>query len=204
MYKVTVQLEGIERRKGATGLLHIAAGFFLLAKTWDYYRLSSFNNTPEVAFYFLVVLLCLGYGFFKKFIDSGNKYNQWLRVIQAAAFGLMGFKLADSSSRWVVMVVFVWAGICIFLALTEKKVYSDAVMIFNNDNIKVPGYVTDKMLPWIDMEDVVVRTDYITLFQKGGTYVQYEVLKNMDGPVVDEINLYCAKQIEKAASLAVS
>src|SRR5215217_5876916 len=89
MHKLAVKLDSIERRKRSTGVLHIAAGFFLLLKTGDYVALLQYQHFWLALPFFIVALVSLLYGFLKKLYDPQARLNRWVRLVQVCAFALL-------------------------------------------------------------------------------------------------------------------
>ncbi len=86
MYTVAVKIEGLEKRRRSTALVHIIVGFFLLIKCIDLYKyLDEKSITPLLPFAF-VGILSLIYGFFRKRIDISAKHNIALRFLQTVSF----------------------------------------------------------------------------------------------------------------------
>lgn len=201
MHRLAVKLEGIERRKRTTGLLHIAAGFFLLLKSLDYFGLQqpAFQSTLP---YFLAAVVSLVYGGFKKLWDPQAKWNRWIRLMQVCAFAVLAINFISFGQTVSAVLLFAWSIGCLLLMFTERKVFHDAEMLFGRDGIFIPGYFTNRRLFWSNLKDVVVRPDYITIFQKDDSFLQYEVLKKAEAPALDEIALYCSQQIRAATQTA--
>lgn len=201
MYKLPVKLDGIERRKRTTGLLHIAAGCWLLLKSFDYLRLQQGQHAWTVLPFFLAALAAIVYGVFKKFWDPAARFNPWLRLMQVCIFSVLAMHFLSFNRTLDTILLFAWAIGCLLLMFTERKVFHDAGMQFGQEGIFIPGYFTNRRLFWNNIKDVIVRPDYITIFQKDDTFLQYEVLKNMNASELDEIALYCREQIHSKAAL---
>ena len=198
MHKLPVKLHDIERRKRTTGVLHIAAGFFLLLKSFDYYSLQHFMHFLNLLPFFIAALLSLLYGFLKKKHDPQTRLNRWVRLMQVCAFTILGIDFITFNKTFSVVVLFAWAIGCLLLMFTERKVFHDAEMLFNQDGIFIPGYFTNQRLFWTSIQDVIIRPDYITIFRQNETFLQYEVLKKLNGAKLDEIALYCNEQIKQS------
>jgi hypothetical protein len=202
MHKLAVKLEGIERRKRTTGLLHVAAAFFLLLKSLDYLGLQHVPDILILLPYFFATVASLVYGLLKKFLDPQAKYNAWVRLLQVCVFTLLALDFIPFGKTVSVVVLFAWAVGCLLLMFTERKVFHDAEMIFHSEGIFIPGYFTNRRLFWRQVKEVVVRPDYITIFQADDRFLQYEVLKNMEVPALNEIALYCKQQIQATTQTA--
>lgn len=197
MHKLAVKLHDIERRKRTTGLLHIAAGFYLLLTSLDYWMVQPDRVFLNTVPFFIVALLSLLYGVLKKFHDPQAKLNRWVRLMQVCAFTVLAMDFIPVGKTLSVILLFAWAVGCLLLMFTERKVFHDAEMLFNRDGIFIPGYFSNRRLFWTSITDVVIRPDYITIFQSNDTFLQYEVLKKLNTATLDEIALYCTEQIRQ-------
>jgi len=203
MFKLAVKLEGIERRKRTTSWLHAAAGFYLLVKSFDYFRLQHGQHLLWVWLYVAAGFVSLLYGVLKKLRDPNARFNPAIRLLQVCVFTLLAIDFIPFESRTLdVMLLFTWAVGCLLLLFTERKVYNDAEMVFAKEGIFIPGYFSNRRLFWNNISEVVVRPDYITIFQGNERYLQYEVLKNTHPSALDEIALYCREQVLLATKAA--
>jgi hypothetical protein len=202
MHKLAVKLEGIERRKRTTGLLHLAAGFFLLLKSLDYLGLHHVSGILILLPYFFAAVVSLAYGLLKKFLDPQAKYNAWVRLLQVCVFALLAIEFISFGKPLSALLLAAWSVGCLLLMFTERKVFQDAEMVFHREGIFIPGYFTNRRLFWSHVKEVVVRPDYLTIFQTDDRFLQYEVLKKMEASALDEIALYCRQQIQTATKAA--
>jgi hypothetical protein len=196
MLSLAVKLDGIERRKRSTGLLHIAAGCFLLAKGVDYLVYFNYQRLLVTVPVFAVVLVSIVYGFLKRKIDPAARFNHWVRLMQVCMFTILGINFIGLGRQLDVIVLLIWAIICLFLMFTERKVFHDSHMVFNKNGIYIPGYFKSHRLFWNNIKEVVARPDYITIFKGDDKFVQLEVLKNVTPAELETINTYCQQQIK--------
>jgi hypothetical protein len=197
MHKLAVKLDGIERRKRTTGLLHIAAGFFLLLQSIDYIGVKQYQNLSSAWPFFAAAILSLLYGVLKKKWDPQSKYNAWIRLLQVCVFTILAIDLIPYSKTVSVLLLFVWAIGCLLLMFTERKVFHDAEMLINRDGIFIPGYFTNRRLFWSNISEIVIRPDYVTIFQSNESFLQYEVLKKLETTALEELALYCKEQLSR-------
>ncbi len=203
MHSLAVKLDGIERRKRSTGLLHIAAGCFLLAKGVDYLFYFNYQRIGMAVPVFAAVIISLAYGFFKRKLDPAARHNHWVRLLQVGLFTILGINFINLGRQLDVAVLFIWAVICLFLMFTERKVFHDSQMVFNKDGIYIPGYFKSHRLFWNNIKEVVARPDYITIFQANDKYVQLELLREVPATELEHINSFCRQQIEYTTNTTI-
>lgn len=195
MFKISVKLEGIERRKRSTGLLHIVAGFFLVLSTGSYYSNSSGVNLSLMVPVYLVAALSLGYGAFRKKIDPAARYNHWIRVLQFLTFSYLSISFSQLISNLQVASLILWAVVILFLMFTERKMFEDTDLQIKEEGVFVPGYFRSHVIPWQVMEAFVLRPDFLTITRKDQKYVQLELLKGLTATEIQAINNFCQIQI---------
>jgi hypothetical protein len=196
MYNVPVRLDGIERRKRSTGLLHVVAGFFLIASTGMY-----FGENPGVSLAWIlpvygVALLSLGYGFTRTRFDPGARLNHWVRVLQFITFALLSITLLNEASAARVVSLAIWAIVILLLMFTERKVFHDTDLQVKRDGVLVPGYLRNHLLPWQQIESFILRSDYLTITRKNHKYVQLELMADLPAEDIRQINAFCNQQIK--------
>ena len=196
MYTIDIRIEGIERRKQSTGLLHLAAGFFLLVKTIDLFKYQQYKNLLAVLPFLLAAVAFLVYGFIKKKVDPAAKYNHWIRTLEFLAFALLGILMINKGKPLDYFILFAWAIICLFLMFTERKMFHDAKMSFKKDGIFIPGYFYNKLIFWNNIKEIVARQDFVTIFYPNNKFLQYEVVSHINEEDLVEINRFCAGQIQ--------
>lgn len=195
MLKIPVKIEGIERRKRSTGLLHVVAGFFLIANAGTYNQLHHYEHWLVVIPVYVIALLSLFYGFGRKRIDPLARYNHWLRMLQLGVFAVLGVLMINEGKSLTAASLFLWAGITLLLLFSERKVFHDTALQLKEDGIHVPGYFRDHVLPWSIIEELVLRQDYVTILRKDKKYVQLELLMPVAAEETEQINRYSKAQI---------
>lgn len=196
MYSIPIRIEGIEKRKRGTGLLHVAAAFFLIANAGAYYKQLEYQNFLPVLPVYIVALISLVYGLFRKKIDPPAQYNHWVRMLQFLMFSVLAVFMLKTKMDIRTFTLFLWAVICIPLLFTERKVFHDASLSFSNNNITIPGYFSNKVLPWSVIDNVVIRTDFVTIYYPNNKYVQYEVLDRINQTEIEKIDRFCQQQLK--------
>ena len=198
MYTIPIKVEGIERRKRSTGLLHVIAGLFLMMSAGTYYRQLGCQNLPLVFVFYLVAILSLIYGIFRKRLDPYARFNHWMRMLQFLMFSLLGIFMLKSKTEYHTISLFFWAAASIPLLFTERKIFHDAALSLNKSSVIIPGYFSNKVIPWAFIHSIVVRPDYVTVHYPGNKYAQYEVVNELAGSQIEEINLFCQQQMKEA------
>lgn len=198
MHNLLIKRDGIEKRKRSTGLLHVLAGLFLLLNAVGYYREIGYSKFFTVLPAFLVAAISILYGLFRNRFDPGAHYNHWVRMLQFLVFALMGIYMLKTKMDWINLSLFLWAVICIPLLFTERKIFHDASLNFNQNSIMIPGYFSSKIVPWSAISDIVIRPDFITIYYPGNRYVQYEILDHIPANELETMNQFCQQKLMKA------
>lgn len=195
MHKLVVKLEGLEKRRRNTPLLHLSAAFFLFAKALDYIHFYRFQQFTTAIPFFAVAVLSVVYGLKMKKWDIAGKYNHWLRLIQAGLFILLGFLFFAKPGIIDELISFFWAGVCIYLYIIEKRVFKDLYLQIDQEGIQFPGNYSNQLLDWKSIKEVVARPDYVTIFKENDQFLQMELSQNEEAGKLESINIFCRQQI---------
>lgn len=198
MYSVLIRVEGWEAKRRSVRLLHILAGFFLLVKGIDYYRFTRYEAMWPVVPVLLVAAFALFYGFFRKKLDAPGIYNGRFRLAEAGAFLLLGILLLKTGKAIEYLGVFAFAALTLLLYFTERKLFAEPLLQFNETGISVPGNYGDQLVRWEELTEVVVREDFITLFHIEKKYLQFQVAQDLSTLETAKMNAFSRERIEAA------
>ena len=201
MYTVAVKIEGMDRRRRTTGLMHLIVGFFLLLKSFDLYNYLVEKNTLKFLPFLIVAGLSVFYGTFRSRIDPTAKYNNPLRILQFASFVFFGVVMMQLGKRFDYTVIFIWALVTFLLIFSEKKIFAETALKFTEEGIRIPGSYKEHLVEWDVLEDVTVRHDFITLFHRDKKYLQYQVMQDLSELEVVKMNAFCREKIEQVDKL---
>jgi hypothetical protein len=196
MFTVAVKIEGIDRRRRSTSLVHAIVGFMLLLKSFDlFHYLESRSILPTLPF-LLVGAVSLFYAFFRTRLDASARHNAAVRLLQTITFFSFGFLMFRIGRSIDYISLFIWGLLTLLLFFSEKRVFKETVISFSEKGILIPGSYRDYLVEWKTLEDVVVRHDFITLFHRGKKYLQYQVVQDLSELELVKMNAFCREQIE--------
>ena len=195
MYNLPVKIEGLEKRKRSSGILHMLAGMFIVVTGSKLLRAQGNEFIWLQVIMYVVGVSSMVYGAVRKKIDKQAKYNQWFRLAQMATFLMKGFVLINYEDTITVISLFVWAGVTLLLWFSEKKVFKATELGLSKEGISVPGYYTEHQIPWTLVNDLVVRPDFVTITRENMSYVQLELLADIDRVQINRINEFAREQL---------
>jgi hypothetical protein len=197
MFDIPVKIEGIEKRRQSVGMFHILAGLFLAANASLIFKYLNYNNFWSLLPVYIIALISIIYGSFRKNMDAGFKYNRMLRLLQLLTFLVLAVILLRSENVSRSVSLFLWAAICLALLFTEWFNFTQPIVKINNEGITVPGSFSTKRINWNMLESVKVRKDYITLNYTNNQYLQFEILETLTGTEIERINLFCSDKVDR-------
>jgi hypothetical protein len=192
-YNIPVKIESLEKRRRMTGTLHVVAGFYLLAATTAWIVQRHFQGIPGAIPFGIIALTSISYGFRRRKIDPTARYNSALRGLETVGLGL----LATSQTGMAAYGLFAWAGLSVLLLFSEKVLFQPSVIELHEEGIGLPGSPKPPVLPWSELENIIVRPDYVTLFRHDKKYVQLEVTGAIGPETVEAADAYGKSQIRK-------
>lgn len=196
MYTVAVKIEGMDRRRRSTSLVHAILGFFLLIKSFDLYHFFEGRSVVPALPFLAVGIASLFYAFFRNKVDLTAKHNAGLRLLQTVTFFSFGFLMFRIGRSIDYISLFIWGFLTLILFFSEKRVFKDTVITISENGILIPGTYRDYLVDWSTLESVVVRHDFITLFHRGKKFLQYQVLQDLSELELVKLNAFCSEQIE--------
>lgn len=192
MYSVAIKIEALQGKQRSAALLHVVAGFFLVAKAIDY--ANSEGRVLVIAFVFLAAgILSAIYGMFRKRLDPGGAFNSLFRRAQAAAFFILAMHFMRIDPLISYIGLYLFALVCIILQQTEKKAFEEPLLIMNEEGVRITGHI----IPWKALTELIVREDFITIFHKEKKYLQYQVMQDLSTLELAKMNAYCKEKIEE-------
>lgn len=200
MYSITVKIEGIESRRRSAGLLHVVIGFFMIFNAANYNRFTSYRHVLPIALILLVASISLFYGFFRRKMDLSAHYNYWLRLVQVISFTVLGFLMLGTGRSSDYIGLFVFAALSIVLMFSEKRIFQATTIYLEDAGISLPGYYRNHLIKWEDISEVVVREDFLTLFEANKKYLQFQVLQDLSTLEVAKMNAFCKEKIEERSA----
>ena len=198
MYKIPVKIEAIEKRKKATDPLHMIAGFFLLGIGATLSIDFGYSFLAMLPVY-IIALLSIFYGAIRRRLDLSGTYNHWVRTAQFLTFALLAINTIHVLNNIKISSLVVWGVVTLFLMFTERKVFHDTAITIKAEGLYMPGYFTSHLIPWTNINDLVLRNDFITVGKNNNKYLQLEVLKSFADDELDKINEYSSQSISNAA-----
>lgn len=195
MYKLPVKVDGLEKRKRSSGVLHMLAGLFLIITGTRLLRSEGNELVLLQVVMYVVGIASILYGAIRRKIDRQAKYNHWLRLLQSVSFLVKGIVLLNLEDTITLVSLFVWAGVTLMLYFTERKVFKPTELGLSKEGISVPGFYTDHLIPWELVNDLVVRPDFVTITRENLSYVQLELLADMDRKDINRINEFAREQL---------
>jgi len=204
MYSVTVKIEAIESRRRSAGLLHVLVGFVFLMKAADYYRYLDYALPIPPLPFFAIGLLSLAYGFFRKRLDLLARYNFLLRLVQVIGFATLGLVMVRLEKTLDYSTLFVFALLTLLLLFSERRIFAETTIFFDEAGLRIPGGYKDHFVGWEELEDVVVREDFLTIFHIRKKYLQFTVLQDLSTLEVAKLNAFCKEQLAKHTVSTVS
>ena len=200
MYTVAVKIDGLEKRRRSTGLIHVIMGFFLLIKSLDLYKYLDEKSVTPILPFVAVAFVSLVYGFFRRRLDLPAKHNPGLRLLQVVAFASFAVLMFRIGRTIDVIGLSIWSLLALVLFFTEKRVFQESLITFTEEGIRIPGSYKEHLVDWKVLESVTIRHDFITLFHQGKKYLQYQVMQDLSELEVVKMNAFCKEQIEASVA----
>lgn len=194
-HSVSIIAGSFERRRNNTGLLHGITGFLLVLKTMDWVR----KVPPEkqwLSFFFLGAgLLAVTFGLLARRLPAPGPWSKRLFVFEGICFLALTCLFFPAGRPVDLLFTIVWTLLCAFFFYTEKRIEKSTFVTLNETGIQLPGLLKDRLIPWEEVESVVLRTDFLTINRKNNKYIQYEVAEEDGVSFREAFNKYAQSRI---------
>lgn len=200
MYTIAVKIEGMDKRRRSTSLVHAIIGFFLLIKSFDLYNYLEGRSIVPLLPFLLIGMVSLFYAFFRNRVDITARHNAGLRLLQTVTFFSFGFLMMRIGRSMDYIGLFIWGALTLILFFSEKRVFKETMLQLTEKGIVIPGTYREYLVDWQTLENVVVRNDFVTLFHRGKKYLQYQVLQDLSELELVKMNAFCREMIERSGT----
>ena len=194
-YSIPVFSEQIDRQKKAARLLHLLAGFLMIANAWGDFKQPNPNLlfvVVQVATALLVVLYAFAS---KKFFPEGARTNGLFRILEAGVllYAAWYFLSVMNLSLMGTLQLIAGAGL-LLLFFTERQVFAPVQITISETGIQLPGSVSRRLLEWKDVENMRIRNDYVSINTRQNQFIQFETGTILSEQQIDEMNAWCIQQ----------
>jgi hypothetical protein len=197
-YKIPIFFEPFERQKKAARLLHLLAGFLMIANAWGDYK----QPTPDLLFVVIQVagaLLAVLFAFFgKRLFPNRGMTNSLFRLMEALVFFYAARYFFSELNLTLMGTLQLIAAIgLLLLFFNERKIFADCFVQINDKGITLPSNLKDRLIAWNDVENMRIRNDFISINTKQNQFIQFETGVVLSELQMDEMNAWCIEQFTK-------
>jgi hypothetical protein len=198
---VPVKLESLDRRRRSAALMHVVAGLYLVAIGTTWFQKSGGGSLLPLLPLAGVALVSLVYGAGMKRFDARARYNRAIRLVQLAAFLGAAVLLFGAASTGTLVSLLIWVVVAGLLQASERRLFGQPALALVDAGVRVPGALTDHLIPWSVIESFIVRADFATILRRDQKFVQLEVAGPLDTAQLAALNSYSQQQIAAAPAV---
>ncbi|MFY7838662.1 MAG: hypothetical protein ACOVP7_00240 [Lacibacter sp.] len=197
-YNIPIFFEPFEKKKKAARLLHLLAGFLMIANAWGDFK----NPTPNLLFVVVQIaaaLILISYAFTgKKWSANQGAANGIIRILGAVVlFHAASYFYTINDSLRSLLQVFGAAGL-LLLFFTERKIFKQCVVTIDEKGVHTPANLKDRVIEWKDIENMIVKNDFVSINTVQNHFIQYETGAVLSELQMDEMNAYCRSKFTKS------
>lgn len=197
-YKIPIFFEPFEKQKKAARLLHLLAGFLMIANAWGDFK----TPTPNLVFIVVQIaaaLFIISYAFSgKKWSTNQNSSNGLIRLLAAAIlFYASSYFLSMNDGLRAVLQVFGALGL-LLLFFTERKIFKPCEVLIDEKGVHIPGNLKARIIEWKDIDNMLIKNDFVSINTVQNHFIQYETGAVLSELQMDEANAYCREKFTKS------
>jgi hypothetical protein len=197
-YKIPIFFEPFERQKKAARLIHLLAGFLMVANAWGDFK----QPTPDLVFVVIQIagaLLAIAFAFFgKRLFPNRGITNSTFRLLEAIVFFYAARYFFSELNLTLMGTLQLIAAIgLLLLFFNERKIFANCFVTMGDKGVTTPGNIKDRLIEWKDIENMRIRNDFISINTKQNQFIQYETGVVLSELHMDEMNAWCIEQFTK-------
>nr|WP_294906129.1 hypothetical protein [uncultured Lacibacter sp.] len=196
-YQVPILFEPFEKQKKAARLLHLLAGFLLIANAWGEF------NTPTPALFFVIAqlaaaLFIIAYAFTgKRWSATQSNSNRLFRIIGALVLFYAAWHFSNTYDNLRSLLQVFAGGGLLFLFFTERNIFSPTYVQIDENGVHTPGNIKQRSIEWKDIDNMLIKNDFVSINTVQNQFIQYETGAIISELQMDEINAFCREKFTK-------
>lgn len=197
-YQIPIFFEPFEKQKKAARLLHLLAGFLLIANAWGDFK----NPTPNLFFVVVQIAMALfiiAYAFTGKSWSASQRFsNSLMRLAGAAVLFYASLYFFRSNDMLRSLLQLFGALGLVLLYFTERKIFKPCEILIDEKGVHTPANIKDRIIEWKDVDNMVIKNDFVSINTVQNHFIQYETSTVLSELQMDEMNAYCRSKFTKS------
>jgi hypothetical protein len=193
-YKVPIFFEPFEKQKKAARLLHLLAGFLMIANAWGDFK----QPSPNLIFVVVQIagaLLCIAFALAgKRMFSNHTSANGFFRLAEAAILFYAASYFFNMNLSLMGMLQVLGAAGLLLLFFTERKIFSACFVRIEDKGVYTPNNMGDRLIEWKDIDNMLIKNDFVSINTRQNQFIQYEIGAVLSELQMDEINAFCREK----------
>lgn len=194
-YTIPIYYEPFEKQKRAAKLMHLLAGFLMIANAWGNFH----QPTPSLLFVLVQISVALMSFLFvatgSKIFPQTTRSNTIFRLAQVTALLYASFYFFYTMHLNFMGILQLSGSIGLMMLLfSERSLFQPSVIVIDSTGIKAPANFGIRFIEWSNIENMRVRNDYISINTNQNQFLQFETNAVLSEMEMDAINAFCIQQ----------
>jgi hypothetical protein len=193
-YKIPIIFEPFNKQKTAARLLHLLAGFLMIANAWGDFK----QPTPNILFVVVQIagaILVLLYAFpGSKLFRKTASVNSLFRLVEAAILLYAAWYFYGMNLGLMSLLQVIGSTGLLFLFFTERKIFAECFVVVDEKGIHTPTNFGSRLIDWKNIDNMLIRNDFVSINTKQNEFIQYPAGVVLSELQMDEINEFCRKK----------
>lgn len=197
-YRIPIFFEPFQKQKKAARLLHLLAGFLMIANAWGDFQ----RSTPNLFFVVVQVaaaIMIIAYAFAgKRMVINQGWSNGIFRLLGAAVLLYASWHFVrENDTLRAGLQLFGGLGL-LLLFYTERKIFLPCEVIIDEKGVHTPNNLKERLIEWKHIENMVIKNDFVSINTAQNQFIQFETAVVLSELQMDEMNAFCRERFTKA------
>ncbi|MBP6624894.1 MAG: hypothetical protein KA198_06965 [Chitinophagaceae bacterium] len=184
--------EDLGKRYSQSRAMHIMAGIILLV-----YGIPFFwsNDWTMILGFTLPALMVISVSLFKKKNLVVPQFNQVFRILEIGFLFIAAENYSNEHKPLIASFFTLAAIFLVFILWLEHRLFNPQYIVFEENEVIVPGSFKDKKYDYQDLAQIVLRTPFLTFQFKNQEFSQLKIHQSYDEFDIQRFEVFCQQKL---------
>jgi hypothetical protein len=134
----------------------------------------------------------------KKIFHESKNTHRIFRLLETVVFLYAAWYFFNVMNLQLMGFLQILAAVGLFmLFISERNIFSPSEVLVNEKGIYTPGNMASRFIPWTEIDNMLVKSDYVSINTLKNQFIQFEINTILSDEQIDAINAFCREKFAK-------